>query len=252
MLLDPKAEWPKVAAEPETIGSLYTGYIVPVAGFAVLCSFLRDLFGTTIFGVTYRASFGEALTSAIWLLAASLVGAFVVSLIMDWLAPRLGGQGDRIGALKLAGYSATASWLANVFLLVPGLGFLTILGLYSFYLISTGAPVLLKVPPERALQFTASLVGIGIVASLVFYGVVGPLFRTSAPAAPDRVSATDTPAAGEEKPSGGLNIPGIGKIDLGKLDQLGNRLEKLSKGGENLTPIAGEDLRTLLPQSLPD
>lgn len=114
ILLEPKLEWPKIASVPATVGSLYTSYIVPLAGFAVLCSFLRDLMGTTVFGVTYRASFTEALTSAIWMLAASLVGAFVVSLVMDWLAPRFGGQSDRlVGGNSPERRAATASGLRS-------------------------------------------------------------------------------------------------------------------------------------------
>ena len=42
ILLQPREEWPRIAAEPETIGSLYTNYIIPVAGFAVLCSLHRQ------------------------------------------------------------------------------------------------------------------------------------------------------------------------------------------------------------------
>ena len=36
ILIEPKVEWPKIEAEPETVGSLYTNYIIPLAGFAVL------------------------------------------------------------------------------------------------------------------------------------------------------------------------------------------------------------------------
>ncbi len=88
-----------------------------------------------------------------------LGGVFVMALILGYLAPLFGGRNDRLSALKLAGYAATAGWLANVFLLIPWLGFLTLLGLYSLYLISTGAPALLAVPENKALPFTAAFVG---------------------------------------------------------------------------------------------
>jgi Yip1 domain len=119
LLLTPKLEWPVIAAEPETIASLYTRYIIPVAGIGVACTFLRDLMGYSGFGFTYQPTFGEALGSAIWMYGLQLGGVFILALVMEWLAPRLGGEQNRIGALKLAGYSATAGWLSNVSLLIP-------------------------------------------------------------------------------------------------------------------------------------
>ena len=248
--LEPKIEWPKIAAEPATVSSVYLNYVVPLAGFAVLCGFVRNLLGVTVLGITYRASYMESVTSAVWQLAAQLVGVFLLALIMESLAPYFDGQKDRIAALKLAAYSATAAWLSNVFLLIPWLGILTLLSLYTVYLIRTGAPVLLKVPENKAIVFTASLIGIGIVASLVFFATVGPLLYSgsnyaTAPASHDASTSSDQPTSGE------VSVPGIGTIDLGKLDELGKRLDSLSKGDAKLPAIPTVDLVELMPLSLP-
>lgn len=249
ILLEPKLEWPKIAAEPATIGSLYSSYIVPLAGFAVLCGFIRNLLGMTVMGITYRPTYMESVTSAVWQIAVQLLGVFLVALIMEILASRFGGKKDRIGALKLAAYSATAAWLSNVFLLIPWLGFLTILGLYTLYLIRTGAPVLLKVPEERALGFTASLVGIGIIASLVFFAVIAPMLYSSSDAV---APSTQSVAAQKEPTSDELSVPGIGKINMGKLNELSKRIESLSKGGDKgLSAIDPAAFKKLLPASLP-
>ena len=172
ILMQPREEWPRIAAEPETIAALYTSYIIPVAGFAVLCAFIDNLMGFTLLGVTYKPTYGEAVRSAVWQFGLQLGGVFVMSLILGYLAPLFGGQNDRLNALKLAAYAATAGWVANVFLLIPWLGFLTLLGLYSLYLIRTGAPALLAVPENKALPFTAAFVGVGIVLSLVVFGIL--------------------------------------------------------------------------------
>jgi hypothetical protein len=243
ILLEPKVEWPKIAAAPATTGSLYLHYIIPLAGFAVLCGFIRNLLGVTVLGITYRPTYMESVTSAVWQLAFQLGGVFVLALIMETLAPYFGGQKDRLGALKLAAYSATAAWLSNVFLLIPWLGFLTLLSLYTVYLIRTGASALLKVPENQAIRFTASLVGIGIVASLIFFGAVRPMLY-SIP------QGMITPAS-KDQTLGELSIPGIGKIDLGKLDELGKRLDNLSKGNAKLPVIPTVDLVELMPVSLP-
>jgi hypothetical protein len=46
ILVEPKAEWPKIEAEPATIGSIYSGYVVYLAAVPVLCT----LIGSLIFG----------------------------------------------------------------------------------------------------------------------------------------------------------------------------------------------------------
>jgi hypothetical protein len=277
ILMQPRLEWPRIAAEPETMGSLYTNYIIPVAGFAVLCSFIDNLMGFSVLGITYKPTYGQALMSAVWQYAMQLGGVFVMALILGYLAPAFGGRNDRLGALKLAGYAATAGWLANFFLLIPWLSFLTLLGLYSLYLISTGAPVLLAVPKNKALPFTAAFVAVGIVLSLVVFG----LFSAIAPPGSDRTvhaqaqrhaaeierrlnagnaasgdtageettnpspekSIVEAPAAEGEAPSSGGGFGG--------LEALTKRLESLSKGGENLTPITTAQVKELLPFDLP-
>src|SRR5438105_4331069 len=83
ILLEPKLEWPKIAAESATIGSLYSSYIVPLAGFAVLCGFIRNLLGVTVMGTTYRPTYMESVTSAAWQIAVQLLGVFLVALIME-------------------------------------------------------------------------------------------------------------------------------------------------------------------------
>ena len=281
ILMQPREEWPRIATEPETIASLYTSYIIPVAGFAVLCAFIDNLTGFTLFGVTHKPTYGEAVTSAVWQFGLQLGGVFVMSLILGYLAPLFGGRNDRLNALKLAAYAATAGWLANVFLLVPWLGFLTLLGLYSLYLIRTGAPALLAVPDNKALPFTAAFVGVGIVLSLVVFGVlqaVAPVGGRSAggdgytdarrhaaeierrlsgtagetPANEDTAPSTEpdteqrsakTPATAEEAPSSGGGFGG--------LEGLTKRLERLAKGAEDVKPISPAQLKELLPFDLP-
>ena len=281
ILLQPREEWPRIAAEPETIASLYTSYIIPVAGFAVLCTFIDNLMGFSLLGVTYKPTYGQAVMSAVWQFGLQLGGVFVMSLILGYLAPLFGGQNDRLNALKLAAYAATAGWLANVFLLIPWLGFLTLLGLYSLYLIRTGAPVLLAIPDNKALAFSAAFVGVGIVLSLIVFGVlqaVAPVGGRSpsgdgytdarrhaaeierrlnattneTPASEDTAPSTEpeteqrsaeTPAAEEEAPSSGGGFGG--------LEALTKRLERLAKGAENLKPITPAQIKELLPFDLP-
>jgi hypothetical protein len=100
-----------------------------------------------------------------------LAGVYVLALIIDALAPSFGGTRNRVQALKVVAYSATAGWLAGIFAIIPALSLLGILGFYSLYLIYLGIPVLMKAPPERALGYTV----VAIVCAIVLYMIMGAI-----------------------------------------------------------------------------
>jgi type III secretory pathway component EscS len=70
-------------------------------------------------------------------------------------------------AIKLACYSYTAGWLAGIFALIPSLAVLSILGLYSIYLLYTGIPILMKAPQEKSVPYTATIIVVALVIFLV-------------------------------------------------------------------------------------
>jgi hypothetical protein len=73
-------------------------------------------------------------------------------------APLFGGRANFPNAFKLAVYSYTPVWLAGVFLLLPGLRFLMLTGLYGIYLLVLGLPPLMKSPAQRSAGFAALIV----------------------------------------------------------------------------------------------
>jgi hypothetical protein len=171
ILLTPKEEWRVIDTEPATVASLYTGYIMPLAAIGPIAQAI----GYSVFGVslpfmgTYRTPIGSAITGAVVTFALTLVGVFVLALVIDALAPTFNGTRNQIQALKVAAYASTASWLAGIFALVPGLRVLGILGLYSLYLLYLGLPVLMKSPAEKALGYTVVV----IIAAIVLFMLVG-------------------------------------------------------------------------------
>src|SRR5438309_271419 len=113
ILLRPKEEWPVIAAEPETVGSLYRNYIAILAAIPAIATAIGLLvFGINLILVTVRPPIGYVLSQAIVSYVMTLVGVFVIALIIEALAPTFGGQKDRVQALKVAAYSYTAAWVA--------------------------------------------------------------------------------------------------------------------------------------------
>ncbi len=175
ILLRPRQEWPVIDKEEATVSGLYQSYVVPLAAIGPIAS----LIGITVFGAGIAGVAGvtRGLTSSVayaiisWVL--TLVGVYVLALVIDYLAPTFGGTRSQIQAFKVAAYSGTAQWLAGIFLLVPALSILTILGLYSVYLLYLGLPVLMRVPQERAIAYIVAIIVVGIVIAIGIGIVVG-------------------------------------------------------------------------------
>lgn len=165
ILLNPKEEWLKIAAETATVQSLYVGYIVILAAI-----------GPIVMLVTFGAvQMGFAASTAVFAYINSLIGVAILALIVDVLAPSFGGAKDYVGAMKLVAYSFTALWVAQIALLIPFLGWLVVLvGLiYSFYLFLLGVPALKKSTPDKAVPFTIVV----LISAIVLMYLLGMIAR---------------------------------------------------------------------------
>jgi len=173
ILLAPRNEWTIIDGESATVQGLYTGYIIPLAAIPAIAGFIGMSvvgFGS-VMGMSIKAPMGTGLEGAIARFVGTLVGTYVLALIIDALAPTFGAQKSTIQALKVAAYSSTAAWVAGIFLILPSLGMLSILGIYSLYLFFLGLPLLMKVPEDKAMPYTIAV----IVAAIVVYACVGLL-----------------------------------------------------------------------------
>ena len=176
ILLSPQSEWEVIDAEPTTTAELYTKYIAPLAAIGPVAQFIGfSFFGISLPGPNYRVPIGTGLTSAIVSYVLALAGTYVLALVIDALAPTFNGQRSQVQALKVAAYSSTAFWLAGIFALFPGLWILSMLGLYSVYLLYLGLPVLMKAPRDRALPYTGVVIIAGIVLGIII-SVIGNFF----------------------------------------------------------------------------
>ena len=176
ILLQPKAEWPRIDAEASTISSIYTGYVMILAAIGPVAMLIgQQLIGVTLLGVTYKPSIGYSVGSAVLTYILSLVSVYVSALVIDALAPSFGGTKNQVKAFKVAAYSATAAWLAGIFQIVPMLAFLAIVGLYSLYLLYLGLPLLMRVPEDKAVGYLVVVIVVQIVLYFVAAMIVGAL-----------------------------------------------------------------------------
>lgn len=172
ILLQPKQEWPVIDTEQTSVGSLYTGYIIPLAAIGPIASVIGwSVFGMRVpFAGSIRIPIGFGIRNAVIAYVLGLVGVFVLALIIDALAPTFGGQKNQIQALKVAAYSYTAAWVGGIFSLIPALAILGLLAvIYSLYLLFLGLPVVMKAPQDKAVGYTVVV----ILVAIVLYFVIG-------------------------------------------------------------------------------
>lgn len=234
LLLQPTATWTVIEGEAATVGGIYKGWVIPLALIPAVCGLIGSLvFGYGAFGVTVRPNPVSAITAAVVGFLIQLGLVYVVALAVEALAPNFGGRKDRVQALKVVAYGSTAAWLAGVFQLFPPLAFLGIAGLYSLYLFYRGLPIVMKTPADKAAGYTAVVVIIAVVISLIAAAATAPLLAMNA----------------KNQISGELSVPG-GKIDLSELESSTKQLEEAARrieSGEGAVAVEPDSLKAFLP-----
>ena len=270
--LTPKTEWPVIAAETASTGSLITGYVVPLAAIGALSGFVGgSVIGRNVpFVGMYRTSVVSGLGFAVFTFVMAIVGVFVLSLIINALAPKFGGQQDSTLALKVAVYSYTPAWLAAVLNILPWLGILALLGgLYSLYLLYLGLPRLMKCPEDKAAGYTGAIVLCAILLSIVIAAVGGRFFGNG-------MMGSGGYGAAATRSQGSGEVQFDKNSAMGKLQDFGKKMEEANKkteaaaksgdpnalaaaaleglgtvfsGGKHVDPIALDQLKPFVPET---
>ena len=182
ILTDPMAVWPQIEKDVGDPALLLRRYVAALALIPPLAGFA----GATLIGVVTpsgaiaRASLFNGASGAVFGYVMSCATVLVLGLIIDLSAPLFGGRRDFNNAFKLAVHSFTPVWMAGIFLVLPGLHFLALLGCYGAYLLWLGLPQLTKVPEDQAANFTAVIVAnafallyIAALAQRLLFGTPG-------------------------------------------------------------------------------
>jgi len=161
----------------------------------------------------------------------SLLGIYLLGLVIDALASSFQAQKSPLNAFKLAAYSMTPSLLAGILSILPALTPLALLaGLYGIYVLFLGIPTLMKAPQDKAIPYTAVAVVCAIVISLVVGAVAGVAVRTGAMGGGMHLSEMYPLPATSTAPAISINTPqGKIQIDTQKLEAMNKKLEDLNK-----------------------
>ncbi len=269
ILLKPKITWPVIAAEPGDVASIFSTYVVILAAIPALAGFIgMTVFGIGGFGITVRVPIVSGLVNLVVGYLLTLVMVYVLSLIVNALAPTFGGTKNLVAALKVVAYSMTAVWVAGILSLLPALALLGgLIGLvWTVYLLYTGLPVLMRTPAEKAGAYTAVAVVCAIVAGIIV-GAISSMFISGGMMGARSIAGAS--------PMGDVLIKGADgtavTLNGGAMTDLAKRMETAQKSGDpaaagkamgdmlgavtgsgSAVPIASADLKSMLPETLGD
>jgi len=267
ILLQPAQTWPVIDAEPATVQSIYKDWLIIMAAIPAVCTFIgMTLIGANVFGISIRTPLVAGAVQMVVSYGLSLAMAYVMSLIVDALAPSFGASKNPVGALKVVAYASTAAYVAGIFSLLPMLGMLGILAaLYSVYLFYLGLPAVMKCPQDKAVGYTAVVVIVAIVLSIVV-GVIAGMFTGFGALS----SARHAGAFSMKGPDGSEVTVDTTAIDAAakRMEAARARIEAAEKSGDPAsagaaagqmlgaltntggTPIPPADLKAQLPETL--
>jgi hypothetical protein len=159
----------------------------------------------------------------------AVVGAFILSLLINKLAPTFDGEKNSEQAFKLAVYSYTPAWVAGLLCILPSLTFLAVLAsFYGLYLLYLGLPKLMKSPADKSLVYTAVVV----VSAVVLSGLI---------------NISMAMLAGSSMMMGGMNPPPRTEAQFDPESPMG-KLQKFSKNMEEV----GKKMDTAEKQGTPE
>jgi len=262
ILLTPKQAWPVIDAEPASVASIYKEWLVIMAAIPAVCGFIGMSFvGIGMFGFGYKTPIIGGLVTMVLGYVLTLVMAYVMALIVDALAPSFGATKNPVGALKVVAYGSTAVYVAGLLKLIPSLSVLGIIAAcYSVYLMYLGLQSVMKTPEDKAAGYTAVVVIIFIVASIIV-GTISAMFMgfgaLSAGAFGSRTSNAEVNAGTDALAAAAARMDAArAKIDSAQ--KSGDPASAAAAAGEMLgaltgaggAPIPVADLKAQLPEAL--
>jgi len=178
VLMAPAPSWEKIKNEDLSVAAMFKDYAVYLAAIMPVAGFIGKSFvGFSIYGSVYSHMFrmpvGRGIAWAILTYIMSLVSVYILAMIIDALAPSFGAKKNINDSTKVAVFSMTAVWVAGIFQIIPVLAGLSVVGLYSAYLMYLGLKIVKETPQDKLIGYVIVTVIIALVMFIVLASIVG-------------------------------------------------------------------------------
>lgn len=175
LIVRPKAEWERIAAEETSVDALLRGYILPLALLAPIATVI----GMTLFDHDwdplhgYLVPPGEIFAAGATTFFGIVGSIFALAAIFCLVAPMFRSPRNYLAALKVATFGSIPVLLAGGTLVLPAMAIVGMVGLcHTLFLFWLGAQQVLKVPAGGGAEYVGiSMVLLAFVSA--FAGAAG-------------------------------------------------------------------------------
>jgi hypothetical protein len=176
IIVTPNTEWRIIDQESDTPVSLLKSYLLPLGIAGAIATFIGSSFiGTTVLGVKVGGTIAFGLNQAVTSLLALVVGFYIAIYVIDMLAPTFKSEKDLNKTAQLVAYSNTPALIGALLTILPSVSWIgALFGLYGFYLLFLGLPVMKKTPEQQRIAYII----VSIIVMLVVYMVIGAILGT--------------------------------------------------------------------------
>jgi len=182
LFTDPAREWVKIREQCKSSERSRVGHIFVMAAIPALAGY----FGTTRVG--WRIGVGDpiritgesAVSIAVIYYLALIVGVFTIGWVIHLLGKAYEVEKPLPLCISLASYTATPLFLIGIMEVYPVLWLNMLIGLpalaYTVYLLYTGLPVMMEIPPERGFLYASAVLAVGLIALVSLLAITALLW----------------------------------------------------------------------------
>jgi Yip1 domain len=173
ILITPKTEWPVVNAETQTLSTVITAYVVPLALIGGAATFIGYGFIGIDYGFIRMKGIQWGIKMAAMQLVASIVGVVITTYIIDALAPSFSSTKNINKSAQLIAYGYTPAFIGAILSVFPVIAWLgSLFGLYGIYLMYLGLGPLKNTPDDKKVIYLI----VTVIALVVVYGILITVF----------------------------------------------------------------------------
>jgi len=173
IILSPNTEWGIIDQESDTPISLLKNYLLPLGIAGAIATFIGSgIIGTNVMGVKIGGTLTYGINQALISLLALVIGYYIAIYVVDLLAPTFKSEKDLNKTAQLVAYSNTPALLGALLAILPSISWIgALFGLYGFYLLYIGLPIMKKTPEQQRIPYII----VTILVMLVLYFIVAAI-----------------------------------------------------------------------------
>lgn len=178
IIITPKTEWEKVAAEEPNVQQIMVGYVLPLA----LIPTIASIVGWGVIGILGFTSVTYGIAMGLVQLLNAFLSVLIAAFVIDALAGSFGSTKNFGRAVQLVAYSMTPIWIAGILGILPAIGWLAfLLGLYGLFLLYMGLSPIMKTPEDKKAVYLIVIIIVLIaiywiltlILTAIFFAVFG-------------------------------------------------------------------------------